>query len=206
MKPFFTIILATYNRAGKIDKAIKSVLNQTYTNWELIVVDDGSTDTTSKHVKKFSNVKLISKKHKGVAAARNIGLKKAQGKFITFIDSDDTYREDHLEKHYKTILKNKEVDFFYGGVKVKGSKFVPDFDHPGKEVNVDNCKQAGTFFVRSNVLKKVGGFPNLNFAEDYVLYKNVKAKGYAVKRLYTRSYLYDRTGSDEITKNMKQLR
>lgn len=200
MKPFFTVILATYNRATRIDKAITSVLNQTFSDFELIVVDDGSRDATKKHVKKFKNVRLISAKHNGVARARNLGLKKAQGTFITFIDSDDSYRKDHLEKHYKTILKNKDIDFFYGGVKVKGSKFVPDFDHPGKKVNVDNCKSAGTFFIKKNVLRKVGGFPELDFAEDYMLYKIVKANGYKIKRLYTKSYIYDRTGSKSITK------
>jgi len=112
MGPFFSVILATYNRAGKIDNAIKSVIAQSFENWELIVVDDGSCDSTKKHVKQFNNVTLISKKHEGVAAARNIGVQKAKGKYVTFIDSDDTYRKDHLDEHYKVIIKNMTLIFF----------------------------------------------------------------------------------------------
>jgi glycosyltransferase involved in cell wall biosynthesis len=201
MKPFFTIILATYNRAEKIDKAIESVLNQTYTNYELIVVDDGSKDSTKTHVKKFSNVIYIKKKHGNVAQARNLGIKKAQGKYITFIDSDDWYKKNHLEHHYNIITKDNNTDFFYGGVKVRGSKFVPDFDHKGKKINVDKCKSCGTFFIKSTILKKVGGFPNLPFAEDYMLFKKFKSEGYKTKRLYKKTYVYDRTGSSSITKN-----
>ena len=199
MKPFFSIILATYNRATKIDKAIQSVLDQTYTNYELIVVDDGSTDSTKKHVSKFP-ITYIKKKHSNVAEARNLGIKKARGKYITFIDSDDTYKKNHLEHHYNIITEDNKTDFFYGGVKVKGSKFIPDFDHKGKKINVYKCKTCGTFFIKSKILKKIGGFPDMAFAEDYMLFKKFKSKGYKTKRLYKKTYVYDRTGEDSITK------
>lgn len=206
MKPFFTIILATYNRATKIEKAIKSVINQTFTNWELIIVDDGSQDSTKKNLTQYKDIKnifYILKKHDGVAIARNFGLKKAKGNYVTFIDSDDRYRKDHLEKHYNIIMKKKNIDLFYGGVKVNGSKFVPDFDHPEKKISVDNCKQAGTFFIKRSILQKLNGFPDLPFAEDYALYKKIKIQGYSIKRLNIKSYIYDRTSNDEITKNVR---
>ncbi|MBS1486273.1 MAG: glycosyltransferase family 2 protein, partial [Bacteroidetes bacterium] len=100
MQPLFTIVIPSYNRGHLILKAIRSVLSQTFNDFEIIVVDDGSTDDTESVVKKLSNQKLkyykIENSERG--AARNFGGKCAQGKYLTFLDSDDVLYTNHLKK------------------------------------------------------------------------------------------------------------
>ena len=100
-----------------INNAINSVLDQSYRNWELIVVDDGSTDNTkeivSEVVKKDKRVKYFYKENKERSAARNQGIKIASGEWICFLDSDDLYHRSHLEKFKKLINKNNKQPALY---------------------------------------------------------------------------------------------
>jgi len=103
-----SIIIPTYNRAHTIARAIKSVLNQTYGNFEVIVVDDGSSDDTEKIVGNFSEKRLLYTRqavNKGAAAARNTGIRMARGEYIDFQDSDDEWFTEKLEKQME-IFKN----------------------------------------------------------------------------------------------------
>ena len=106
----FSIILPTYNRANFISSAIKSVIDQTFQNWELIIVDDGSTDVTKKIVKEFINIEnriiYFQQKNKERSAARNNGIRHANGEWICFLDSDDIYNKNHLQEFYNLINKN----------------------------------------------------------------------------------------------------
>jgi len=104
-----SVIIPTFNRGHLIIKSIKSVLNQTYPNIEILVVDDGSTDNTEKLIKNFDNnrIKYIKiKKNIGASHARNIGIMNASGKYISFQDSDDVYHIDKLEKQYNIYSFN----------------------------------------------------------------------------------------------------
>ena len=91
--PMVSVIIPTFNRAHLIGRAIKSVLNQTYQDFEIIVIDDGSTDNTGEIIRSFTDkrIKYIKKykKNKGISVARNIGIKVARGKYIALLDSDD---------------------------------------------------------------------------------------------------------------------
>ena len=101
INPTVSIIIPTYNREKLIGKAIKSVLEQTFSDFELIVVDDASTDQTQTAVEQFQDLRiryLHHQKNAGVCAARNTGLAAAQGRYIAFLDSDDEWRSDKLEK------------------------------------------------------------------------------------------------------------
>lgn len=119
--PKFSIILPTYNRSICITKTIDSVLNQTYTDFELIIVDDGSIDNTEKLIKdtyscEISHNKIIYYKNStnhGVSNARNIGLKLAKYSWITYIDSDDIYDTKFLEIVKNNIVSNPEYKNFY---------------------------------------------------------------------------------------------
>ena len=106
-KPRVSVIIPTYNRAKFLLDAIESVLNQTYPNVEIIVIDDGSTDNTKEVLKPFDGkIRYLSSNHSGVAHARNLGMRAASGKYIAFLDSDDMYlpyklslQVDFIEKH-----------------------------------------------------------------------------------------------------------
>jgi glycosyltransferase involved in cell wall biosynthesis len=108
---FFSVILPTYNREKFLPKAIESVINQSHENWELIIVDDGSTDNTQKLVLEYQKIqkriKYIYQKNTERSAARNNGIKKAKSDWICFLDSDDLYHESHLEVLYTLIQKNE---------------------------------------------------------------------------------------------------
>lgn len=99
--PFFSIVLPVFNSEKTIKRAIESVLKQKYKNYELLIINDGSTDNSEFIIKKYEiidkRVKLISIKNSGVSKARNIGLKSAKGRFILFLDSDDFYDENLLQ-------------------------------------------------------------------------------------------------------------
>lgn len=118
--PYFSIIIPTYNRAKLICKAINSITNQTFTDWEIIVADDCSTDNTPSIMRdKYndSRIKVYSnKKNGGNAAARNLGVKNASGQYICFLDSDDAYHPDFLEKMLHLIEEYKHPGFLWCNV------------------------------------------------------------------------------------------
>lgn len=105
----FSIITPTYNRAHLIKRAIQSVLNQSANNWELIIVDDGSTDNTEEIIRPFVNYRIKyykSPENVGNANARNIGVNKSKGNYITFLDSDDELLPEYITEVDTFILKN----------------------------------------------------------------------------------------------------
>ncbi len=106
-KPLVSVIIPTYNRVYILFKAIESVLNQTFKDLELIVVDDGSTDETPYLITKYPLI-YVKKPRKGVAHARNIGIAKAKGDFIAFLDSDDIFVPDKIEKQLEFFEKNPD--------------------------------------------------------------------------------------------------
>jgi len=111
-KPKVSVIIPTYNRAELLPRAIKSVLEQTYQDFEIIVVDDGSTDNTEEVIKEFQEqdkrIKYIKHdKNKGGSAARNTGIKAAKGKYVAFLDSDDEWLQNKLECEVKILNNNK---------------------------------------------------------------------------------------------------
>lgn len=99
LRPFFSVIIPTYNRAKMVVKAINSVQHQTYSDWELIVVDDGSTDNTKETIEIINDnrIKYIYQKNAERSAARNNGIANAKGNYICFLDSDDYFLPTRLE-------------------------------------------------------------------------------------------------------------
>jgi glycosyltransferase involved in cell wall biosynthesis len=117
MSPYFSIIIPTYNRAHLISKAIDSVIAQTFENWELIVVDDGSTDNTKEltlsYQEKDLRIQYIYQENSERSAARNKGIEQAKGHYICFLDSDDYYLKERLKGLFDYIHKEKETKHFY---------------------------------------------------------------------------------------------
>ncbi len=116
MNKIVSIITPTYNSEKYIEKTIKSVLNQTYSNWELLLIDDCSSDSTISIINKYLNderIKLFkNKENKGAAVSRNTGIERSRGDFIAFLDSDDFWEKEKLEKQlYFMKEKNCEISF-----------------------------------------------------------------------------------------------
>ncbi len=111
-EPLISIVLPLYNGKHLIDKTIQGVLNQIYSNWELIVVDDGSTDDGADFIStKYPLIKVIRQQNKGVAAARNIGIKAASGEIIAFLDQDDEWMPTKLIKQWDLLKENPYCAF-----------------------------------------------------------------------------------------------
>ena len=111
----FSIIIPTYNRADFIHKTINSAIAQTYTDFEIIVVDDGSTDNTQEIVEKIKDKRIhyYKKENAERGAARNYGIKKANGNYITFLDSDDLLYPNYLEEAHNFIELQSDISFFF---------------------------------------------------------------------------------------------
>lgn len=112
-RKFFSVILNTYNNQNTVEQTLKSVLQQSYRNFEIIIVDDHSVDQTLNIIKNGTlnlriPIRIISlNENHGIAYARNIGVKEASGKFIAFIDGDDIWNENKLKVQHDFLIKNK---------------------------------------------------------------------------------------------------
>lgn len=108
---FISIIIPTYNEEKDIPECLDSLLNQSFKNFEIIVVDDGSTDRTKEIIKEFQKkdkrIKLIEGEHKGPGFSRNLGAKKAKGEILVFVDADMTFDKNYIKNLIKPILKDK---------------------------------------------------------------------------------------------------
>ena len=113
--PFYSVVIPTFNQAKYLNKAMRSVLNQTYKDFEVIIVDNYSTDETQKIIKKFKSkkVKTIKFQNKGIiGASRNAAIKISKGKWIAFLDSDDMWHPNKLKIIFDEIKKNKNIKVF----------------------------------------------------------------------------------------------
>ena len=134
MAPEITVVIPAYNASLYLAEAIQSVKQQTFAGWELIIVNDGSTDNTEEVIKGFlsdSRIKLISQQNKGVSAARNIGIEAASGKYIAFLDADDYILPDDLQVKYDILNKNNLIDFVYSDVMNCDNKLQDKAIHTG---------------------------------------------------------------------------
>ena len=112
-----SVIIPVYNDEKYLAQCLDSVLRQTYSNLEIILVDDGSTDSTpelcEKYREKYANIRILHKKNGGVGSSRNAGLEMATGEYVLFVDHDDLLSETHIEELYK-LLKKNDADIAVG--------------------------------------------------------------------------------------------
>lgn len=201
--PFFSIVLCTFNRDYILPKAVDSVLCQIENDWELIIVDDGSTDKTSNIAIEFAKhsekIKYIYQANKGLPLARNSGILASSGLYVAFLDSDDEYKEDYLDIRKKALLQNPDVDFVYGGFEVVGDEYVPDKYDPTKIIHLSECVVGGTFVVRREALLDLGGYRDISYSEDSDLLERATDADLLIASLDHPSYIYNRTLEDSIT-------
>ncbi len=175
MKPLISIITPVYNSEKYLNEMIKSVISQTYKNWELIIVNDNSNDDSQKIITKFKSKKIkyfVNSKTFGAGHSRNIGTKIAKGRYITFIDSDDIWHKDYLSKTFN-FLKENNYDFVftsYFWMTEEGSK-KGIFKVP-KKINYEKILKSNPIscLTRMYDTKSIGKVysPKLKIRQDYV--------------------------------------
>src|SRR5579883_1576312 len=179
--PFFSVITPTFNRARTLPRAVSSVIAQTFEDWEYIIIDDGSTDDTSKIVdqivKQKQNIKYYHIPNGGTARARDFGASMATGRFITFLDSDDEYLPTHLESRYHVLSAHPGIELLHGGVEIIGDEYVADKHDPQKKIPIIECAIGGTFFIRRDLFSRVGGFGSILYGDDRDFFDRAIAKG-----------------------------
>tara|TARA_B100000378_G_scaffold267849_1_gene254496 strand:- start:1477 stop:2325 length:849 start_codon:yes stop_codon:yes gene_type:complete len=161
-----SITIPTYNRAPLITRAILSIKKQSFKDWELLIVDDGSTDNTSEIIKPFLNderIRYIFKENSGAAHSRNVGVENSNFQYITFLDSDDEAKEDWLEKIYEEIEVD-QPDLICCGCEIIDEKGIL------KEVKLPDAKpelfgnlkykmtNGGVFVLKKEMFNRVGGY------------------------------------------------
>ena len=214
-----SVIIPTYNRGNLIIKSIKSVLNQTFKNLEVIVIDDGSSDNTEHLVNKITDkrlkyVKLSS--NKGSSNARNIGIKNANGQFISFQDSDDIFYPNKIEKQLKNIInKNSIIDFCKINVIYNStySYLIPNKRQENSILKGDifnelisrgNFISTQSMLIRTNYMKKHLFDIYLPRLQDYDVILGMIPK---VKISYTKEVLVDlHIQNNSITRSPRKLK
>ncbi len=202
--PDISVILPTFNRAAHLEKAIESVICQTFKNWELIVVDDGSSDNSFEIVapllEKHSNIRYMKHKNRKVALSRNAGMQASFGRYITFLDSDDHYLENHLASRITLMEAMPDVDLLSGGFLCDEPTMVKDCRNLDKMIDIRECILCGTIFGKRELFFAIEGFRDLDYAEDTDLWERASQR-FSVKKIENpKSYVYQRA-SDSITLN-----
>lgn len=202
--PFFSILLPTYNRARMLDRALMSVLAQTEQDWELLVTDDGSIDGTWASLcdwgRRDPRIRCWRHANRGQSSSRNRMIEHARAPWIVFLDSDDEFAPEHLARHRKAIESSPAVELWISPMRVVGHPMVPCARRPGEWVHIDRCIGVGMLAITRTSLLAAGGFPDLDYAEESVLIKRLRANGIRQRRLRERTYVYHRDHADAITR------
>ena len=203
LRPYFSIIITTYNRANILKKAINSLILQTEPDWEAIIIDDESSDDTYlqvlPYIRKDSRIRYIRKAHSGEAMSKNSGINSSAGRFVSFLDSDDEYSPVHLQSRKSILLHNPSVCFLYGGVKIIGNQYVPDRFDSKKKIHLSECVIGGTFFIERNTLIQLNGFKKIILGTDADLFERAVQAGVIMKETEIPSYIYHHETEDSIT-------
>jgi len=208
-QPFFSIIIPTFNRKPLLKIAVDSAFNQTFTDFEIIVIDDGSSDDTSEMIRSYEDKRLtfLTQSNHGVAHARNRGLEKASGKFIAFLDSDDRWTKEKLEKTAEYIAQFPSIGIFHteetwyrrGKFLSHKEKHKKPSGYVYKKALPLCCISISTAVIKKEVFEDVGTFDeSLEACEDYDFWLRA-ASQYEVKLIPEELTLKDGGRSDQLS-------
>ena len=159
MAPHVSVLIPTYNCARFLPDAIESVLAQTFRDFEIIVMDDGSTDDTAQVVARYPQVRYIKKEHSGISASRNAAVSAASGQVVAFLDADDLFTPDKLEKQVAYLEENPDCQLVF----TKAENFYQDEAARQGEAqqalynaSLERC--IITCAIRRSVFREHGGF------------------------------------------------
>jgi glycosyltransferase involved in cell wall biosynthesis len=204
-----SVIIPAYNRYHTLKRAITSILNQTYKDIEIIIVDDGSDDETKKIQDEF-DILYLRQKNRGVSSARNKGIKVSKGEWIAFLDSDDEWYKEKLQKQMEFFKNNPHIKVCHTGEKwirdAKEVKYPKRLKKPSGwcfEDNLQTCKiAASSIIIKKEVFEKVGYFDEeKRVCEDYDMWLRISKEykiGLLEEKLITKHY-----SNDGLSKSIK---
>ena len=213
-KKMISIIMPAYNSEKYISEAVESISNQSYKNWELLIVDDGSTDNTPEIIDAYSKtdsrIKVFHKKNDGVSAARNFALNNICGEYVTFIDSDDVYHTERLkimlqvfEKYPKCDAVFAEHKEFKGGFNIDETIGFKDIEIINSDILKKVISDTRKHFVCNAMLKteiaKKEKFATMRFAEDFCYFRDCARHFRQIATLNVTLYFYRRDNESAMT-------
>ncbi len=170
-QPFFSVVIPLYNKELYIKDTLNSVLDQTFTDFEVIIVNDGSTDKSLNIVKRFTDerIKIISKKNNGLSAARNTGIKEVKADYIAFLDADDLWKKDYLQTQYNLIQNHISEFIFTTNLELFTSDKTPNLISKAYNSNLEqvitnyfklreNIFGPSSLVIKKEIVKDIGYF------------------------------------------------
>lgn len=215
-----SIIIPVYNVEKYLDRCIISILKQSFKNWELILLNDGSTDKSGEICDKYkridNRIRVIHKKNTGVSSTRNLGINLSKGEYITFVDSDDWIECDYLELMYKSIIE-MNVDVIVTGCVYEDKNGVNNPFKKGEPIIYEK-NEAKKEFLKQNkfiwticdklykaeLLKKVKLDTHLKIAEDMLLFWNILNSIERIGYVPLYKYHYDRVASKTMNSHFER--
>ena len=203
--PLISVVIPAYNAEQFLDETLESVLSQTYENWECIIVNDGSTDSTESVAKKWcekdSRFRLTDKENGGLSSARNWGIKESKAEYIAFLDADDILTPDSLEVRINVLIEQNvdlvatKIQHFTDKLpKVSKNNARQDVLYYAKEgltqLMAFNKVTPSTVLCKKSVMEEVGGFTWHKKAEDLHCWLKVLFAGYKIYRIDETLLLY----------------
>lgn len=214
--PLVSVIMPAYNAAKYIDEAVLSVIKQTYTHWELIIIDDGSTDETKNiglnYQLKDNRIKYFYQKNEKQGKARNFGISKSEGDYIAFLDADDIWMKQKLEVQINYLRMNPNISLIFSKGYIKYSDHITNFEI---EVRKEWSKADIPFMIENNripilsvvvkryALLNVGGFSesiHIQNVEDYHLWLKLLSHEYNFMSIKEKLFEY-RIHEQQVTQN-----
>ncbi len=205
----FSVVIPLYNKELSISNTIQSVLDQTFQDFEIVIVNDGSTDNSVKEVEKIDDkrIRLIHQENQGVSAARNKGIKEARYEWIAFLDADDLWKENHLET-LNCMIEAYPNDMVFTTSFIRSSELKPIDQNNSVEI-IDNYFKESmkrtivctiTICINKKVFEKVGGFlEQFSRAEDIELWNRIGRKYRFIKSNMATS-IYRDDSENKLTK------
>ena len=199
--PRVSVLMPAYNRLHVLPRAIASVVAQSNPDWELVIVDDGSSDGSVKLLREYARadprIRFARQPRGGPAAARNRAFALAAGEYLACLDSDDEYLPTHLADRIAVLDAYPDIDFLHGGVLVVGNAddcYVPDARDTSARIHLDDCVVGGTFFSRRGPIELAEGW-QAGYAEDFQLFERIRNR-VSMSRVDFRTYVYHRESAD----------
>lgn len=215
ISPEISIILGTYNRATYLQNCINSVIDQVFQDWELIIVDDGSADKTfeivNPYIQKYNNIRYLKHKNCKHILTKNAGIQASFGRYITFIDSDDRYKPQHLQSRIDYMKAHPEIDLIEGGFETHGDIWAADCYNPGQKISVYDCVLEPTFFGKRQVFFELKGFrkddlTNPAYSEGAEFWTRAEKLFKTQKLIEPKTYIYTRDeNSFTINERLRKL-